>query len=196
MDPTLLCSDGVLSTGGNVDYCCATLTGGTCGADPTVTGCAVGIGFSCTGSDTPSQDDATLNCSTGVPGNAGSTLYCCCDGDCPTEPTSTCDYDPTVTGCIVGDGYSCLGSDTPDEADSTLICSDGSPGNAGSTLYCCLTLTTGTCGADPTVTGCDDFSVGFSCTGSDTPSQDDPTLDCSTGVPGNAGSTLFCCTND
>lgn len=104
-----------------------------------------------------------------------------------------------MSGCnSPSTGYSCTGSDTPDESDPSLACSFGEAGNAGSTVYCCLTADTfssSTCAPDSTVAGCQPGSYGFSCVGSDTPDQTDGTLTCSTGVAGNAGSTLYCCTN-
>lgn len=110
-------------------------------------------------------------------------------------PAYTCDPDPTVQGCPANaDGFSCTGGDTPEQSDSSLYCSDGVPGNAGSRLYCCVTFSVHvTCAPDPTVQGCIPSSIGFSCTGGDTPDQGDPSLVCSQGVPGNAGSLLYCC---
>jgi hypothetical protein len=111
-----------------------------------------------------------------------------------TTTSSTCGPDSTVS-CAGGAGYSCTGSDTPDESDSTLICSQGEAGNAGSTIYCCADAfpTTSSCEEDPTVSGCEPPSIGFSCASTDTPTDADPTLNCSAGTPGNAGSTLYCC---
>jgi hypothetical protein len=110
---------------------------------------------------------------------------------------SSCAEDSTVTGCSGGSmGFSCTGNDTPDDSDPSLTCSVGIEGNAGSTLYCCITgFTSSTCAVDPTVTGCDAPSIGFSCAGTDTPTDADPSLNCSVGIPGNANSTLFCCEN-
>jgi hypothetical protein len=108
-------------------------------------------------------------------------------------PTGTCAPDPTVNGCVNADGFSCTGTDRPEDTNASLFCSDGVPGNAGSTLYCCVTLTISTCAPDYTVTGCASGSIGFSCTGADSPDMGNPNLVCSVGVPGNAGSTLYCC---
>jgi hypothetical protein len=102
-----------------------------------------------------------------------------------------------VQGCPANaDGFSCTGGDTPEQSNSSLYCSDGVQGNAGSLLYCCVTFSVQqiTCAPDPTVQGCISSSIGFSCTGGDTPEQGDPSLVCSQGVPGNAGSLLYCCT--
>jgi hypothetical protein len=57
-----------------------------------------------------------------------------------------------------------------------------------------VTLIAGTtCAPDYTVAGCVSGSIGFSCTGTDSPDMGDPSLTCSVGVAGNAGSTLYCC---
>ena len=107
--------------------------------------------------------------------------------------TNSCSLDSTVEGCVGNAlGYSCTGTATPTQTDATLACSDGTPsGNA--TLYCCAPFTSSTtCAADSTVQGCTGASIGFSCTGSDTPEAGDSQLVCSTGTPGN-GNTLYCC---
>jgi hypothetical protein len=105
----------------------------------------------------------------------------------------TCAPDSTVDGCTSGTGYSCTGTDRPEDSDSSLFCSDGVAGNAGATLYCCVTLSISTCAPDYTVQGCVPGSIGFSCTSTDAPQDGDPSLNCSVGVAGNAGSTLYCC---
>jgi hypothetical protein len=194
---SLICSDGVAS-GGDIVYCCvefASTVTTTCAADSTVSGCTgASIGFSCTGTDTPEQADSSLNCSAGVAGNAGSTLFCCL----PTSGATTCAADSTVAGCVGGAlGYSCTGTDTPDQTNSALYCSNGVAGNAGSTLFCCVTFaTTTSCAADGNVQGCAAGSIGFSCSGGDTPEIGDPSLTCSVGVAGSgatAGDTIYCC---
>jgi hypothetical protein len=114
-----------------------------------------------------------------------------------TGSSDSCAPDSTIPGCVQGSsGYSCTGAFTPEETFSSLICSQGVAGNAGSMLYCCIAagVTATTCAPDITVSNCASTSQGYSCTGSDTPPQSDPTLSCGTGSPGNAGSTLYCCT--
>jgi hypothetical protein len=114
-----------------------------------------------------------------------------------TSSGSTCAMDDTVTGCSSpSTGYSCTGSDTPDQSDSSLVCSYGVQGNAGSTLFCCLApaSASNSCAPDSTVTGCSGASYGFSCSNaSDNPMDEYSNLTCSTPVPGNAGSSLYCC---
>jgi|SRR5580658_1678707 hypothetical protein len=110
-------------------------------------------------------------------------------------PGSTCEPDDAVTSkCTGGNGYSCEGSDTPDEADPTLLCSVGEPLSCDEVGYCCVTAfaSTVTCAPDSTVTGCVSPSIGFSCTGTDTPDEGDMTLICSCGVV-SGSETLFCC---
>jgi hypothetical protein len=99
-----------------------------------------------------------------------------------------CQTDSSVV-CAVGAGYSCDTGDTPAGMD----CSDGVVDSSGLTDYCCIEFTSSSCAQDDTVSGCDDTSYGFSCTGSDTPEDADSSLNCSMGVAGNAGSTLYCC---
>ena len=113
-------------------------------------------------------------CSTTVNANAGSSTGCTTDSS---------------VVCAAGAGYSCDNGDTP----SGLDCSDGVVDSSGLTDYCCIQFSSSTCAPDGTVTGCDASSYGFSCTGSDTPDEADSSLNCSMGVAGNAGSTLFCC---
>jgi hypothetical protein len=114
-----------------------------------------------------------------------------------TVSGSSCATDSTVTNCSSGTGYSCTSSDTPDQSNSALICSDGVAGNAGSTLYCCFTGSTSdtTCGSDSTVS-CPGGGFGFSCSNAtEPPTQAYPSLNCSTGASGNAGSETYCCTD-
>jgi hypothetical protein len=108
----------------------------------------------------------------------------------------TCDTDPTVS-CTDGTGYSCTGTDRPEDSVSSIFCSDGQAGNAGSTLYCCLSKDTAdtTCGDDPTVS-CPGGGFGFSCSdATEPPTQAYPSLNCSSPVAGNAGSATYCCTD-
>jgi hypothetical protein len=107
----------------------------------------------------------------------------------------TCGPDSTVV-CAGGSGYSCTGGDRPEDSNANITCSDPETGNAGSTLYCCISAfaSGSSCGPDDTVTGCEPPSIGYSCTGTDTPDEENSDLNCSiNGVPGNAGSLLYCC---
>jgi hypothetical protein len=109
----------------------------SCSADQTVTGCSgSSTGYSCTGSDTPEDSDSTLECSVGIAGNAGSTLFCCLGAP---STANSCAPDETVSGCAGGSyGFSCtVSTDNPMDAYSDLTCSTGVAGNAGSTLFCC-----------------------------------------------------------
>ena len=124
----------------------------------------------------------------------GASLFLLVGSSGCTVKSDTCAPDGTVA-CAGGTGYSCTGVDSPEDSDSSIVCSSGEAGNAGSTLYCCVDRfsATSSCGVDSTVVGCEPPSIGFSCTSTDTPADADPTLSCSAGVPGNAGSTLYCC---
>jgi hypothetical protein len=107
---------------------------------------------------------------------------------------SSCTPDDTVTDCGGADGYSCAAGDLPpDSTDPSLTCSD--PSSDGNTdYYCCITtiaFAAGTCMPDPSVdASCPDpDSLGYSCAGSDTPEQTDPSLTCSP----DQGTGAFCC---
>jgi hypothetical protein len=200
---TLVCSDPSTNPDGSDGYCCITWSG-TCTEDPSVTGCVYpSYGFSCAGSDTPDTADSSLTCSSAtVDPSTGDSLYCCTDaytggssssssssggGSCAADSSLACDAGST--------GVSCPPGDNPEAAFSGYICSDPSTQPDGSDGYCCATgFATSTCGQDTSVSGCAYPSVGFSCTGSDTPDQADPSLTCSAAVTDpNTGDQLFCC---
>ncbi len=103
---------------------------------------------------------------------------------CARDSSVGCDPDST--------GYSCDSGESPDQTDSSLVCSDGTPGGGGLTLYCCLQFTSSSCAPDSSVGGCTGDSFGFSCTGTDTPDEADPSLQCSDATPVN-GALLYCC---
>jgi hypothetical protein len=107
-----------------------------------------------------------------------------------------CSIDGAVAGCAANaSGYSCSGGQTPEQTNASLLCSTGTTGTGGATLYCCVTgaFTSNTCGADASVRGCIDSSIGFSCTSDNRPEQTDSSLVCSTGTPDPSGATLYCC---
>lgn len=122
-------------------------------------------------------------------------IFACTATVTPPPPPTGCQQDGAVQGCTGGAfGYSCDNGESPDQTDPNLDCSVGIVDSSGLTDYCCIDFSSSTCAPDPTVGGCVGSSFGFSCTGSDTPDETDGSLTCSEGVPGNAGSTLFCCT--
>jgi hypothetical protein len=118
-----------------------------------------------------------------------------------TSPTITgteapgCSPDSTVTGCSGSAGFSCNTTQTPDQLDPRLVCSDGIPGGRGLVLYCCVPFQSTSCAPDPTIQDCPGSSIGFSCTGAQTPEDTDPTLACGPGALGNVGSLLYCCSD-
>jgi hypothetical protein len=61
------------------DYCCYPVSGTTCVADTTVTGCTAGSsGFTCTGTDSPETDTSSaLLCGPGTAGSNAGTPFCC-----------------------------------------------------------------------------------------------------------------------
>ena len=170
-------------------------TGGasaTCHQDSNVAGCIAGAaGYSCSGSDSPDQTQGALSCSVGTAGSSGVTLYCCVDTS--SVPTG-CSSDSSVTGCTGASiGFSCTGNAQPEESDPSLVCSSGTPGGSA-TLFCCASYTpsAGTCKQDGAVQGCTGSSIGFSCTGSDTPMQVNSSLSCGQGASVSGG-TQYCC---
>jgi hypothetical protein len=185
-DTSLVCSTGVAASGGGTSYCCANYvasSSATCASDTTVS-CSSGIGFTCTGSDTPDQGNASLQCSTGTAA-ANGTEYCCQTGSAmTTTPTTGCAVDGSVS-CPGSTGYTCSGGSTP---DATLACGSGTA-NGSATSYCCNpnSTTTSACAADTTVT-CDSGS-GYTCTGNAVP---DSTLSCGSGTA-NGSATSYCC---
>jgi hypothetical protein len=206
MDPTLSCSIGVVdpTVAADLVYCCLTgqdFKAGTCGQDDSISSICTtpgSYGFKCAAMDTPDQTDPALVCSKGVADADGSSTDFCCTAGGGTSTiviTSTCSADASVTGCAAPSaGYSCTATDPPDSMDPTLICSVG-VASGGDTTYCCLsgeTFAAGTCAQDLSVASCVGGSYGFSCAGTDTPDQTDPSLTCSIGVV-SGSDTLFCC---
>lgn len=135
-DASLSCGSGVSGQNGDVLYCCYSVASSSCSADSSVTGCSGGsYGFSCTSTDTPSQSNASLDCSDPTSGPGGSSLYCCIGF---SGSQSSCAADSTVTGCHGGSyGFSCTGSDTPNQTNDTLNCSSPITGPNNELLYCC-----------------------------------------------------------
>lgn len=139
--------------------CTVTTTNGStnnCSADSTVSGCTgTSIGYSCNGSAAPTATNPSLNCSAGVPGNAGSTLYCCDVGTAATsngvDAGGSCSTSTGPTSCTANSTeYACSGSATPAEANPALTCGPGIAGSGGSTLYCCAIVDAAT-GIDSSV---------------------------------------------
>jgi hypothetical protein len=191
-DPTLACSSGRAQASGRIGYCCATSglpTSSSCSADAAVVGCQFGsYGFSCTGTTRPDDLESTLVCSDGI-ANGSSVDYCCITGFTST----TCTPDSTIQGCVgTSYGFRCTGTASPSAGDASLTCSAGTPEATPNTFdYCCATPgAANSCIADSSVTGCVAGSTGTTCTGTATP---DPTLNCSTGVPGAGSTTVYCC---
>jgi hypothetical protein len=113
----------------------------------------------------------------------------------PAPPAAAgCAPDSTVDSCSGGaSGFSCGNGDTPEQTDSSLVCSDGTQASDGFVLYCCVQFTSTTCSPDSNVTSCEGSSIGFSCTGSDTPDEADSSLNCSQPTPGTSGELTYCC---
>jgi hypothetical protein len=115
----------------------------------------------------------------------------------PEGPPATCSANAAVAGCTGGSvGYACT-SDRPDDGDENLVCSDGTPGAAGLTLYCCSPFGQywSDCALDSSIAGCVGTWFGFSCSGPTSPDEADASLTCSAGIPSGAD-TLYCCNSE
>ncbi len=154
-----------------------------CRIDSAVLCTANSVGYSCQGDLKPSSA-----CGPGTTEADGETAYCC-----QVETANSCVAD-SAAGCNDGStGYSCAGGAVPTSVDPSLACSDAVAGPSGDALYCCIGISSSSCAPDSSVTGCSGGSYGFSCTSNDTPTQGNATLDCSTPITGDNGSTLYCC---
>jgi hypothetical protein len=155
----------------------------TCTLDPAVDCATVGgDGYTCSGSDSPS-DDFGIDCSE-LPGTnpGGSISYCCVGG------INTCAADGAVNCQGQGDGYTCSGNDTPEDDFSGVQCGAPVTTSLGSASYCCTTM----CQPDGSI-DCSGNGIGFSCTGSESPDQDFTGLSCGDGATENSGVVTFCC---
>ncbi|HUJ60615.1 MAG TPA: hypothetical protein VLX92_19070 [Kofleriaceae bacterium] len=126
----------------------------------------------------------------------------------PPGPPATCMTIAALAGCDGGSlAYACSDG-RPDDCPGcgagleahqgpNLVCDRGSPGAAGTTLYCCAPYGTydSDCVATTEIAGCGGTSLGFSCTGETTPAQADAQLSCSGALAGSGGATDFCCTS-
>jgi hypothetical protein len=148
-----------------------------CEQDPVI-GCgANGLGYLCLGADSPQSLNPAITCPQLFTGGSS----CCTLG----SGASTCHQDSAVSCTGSRSGYTCTGSDTPAQAAS-VVCEPGKP-QGDATTYCCGTYSSPSC---TLTTGCDDYA--FSCTGSDSPWDSDPSLRCGPANPTSSGA-LFCC---
>jgi hypothetical protein len=106
-----------------------------------------------------------------------------------------CASDTTLACAIGSTGVDCPSGDNPEAAFPGYVCSSPSPQGDGTQGYCCATgFANSSCAQDDAVAGCAYPSVGFSCSGPDTPDQADGSLACSVGVfDPSSGLTLYCC---
>ena len=164
----------------------------TCSRDEKVAGCVGNsLGYSCSGIDSPDENNAFLNCSVGTAAG-GATLYCCVEA---SVVSSGCTSDSSITSCAGSAlGFSCTGSGRPERADSSLVCSQGTAGKGGATLYCCASYvaSSGSCTQDTAIQGCGGSGIGFSCSGRDRPDQINQSLTCGQGTA-SGSATLYCC---
>jgi len=179
LNPAISCPQ--LFQGGS--SCCTLGSGASsCHPDSTVSCTGSRSGYACAGTDTPAQA-ASVVCEPGKP-RGTDTTYCC---GTYTSPSCT-----LTTGC--GDyAFSCSGSANPRDTDPSLRCGPPNSGFGDLTVFCCSVRDPAipvTCAPDPTVP-CSP-TVGYSCTGAETPTDDDPSLVCGTPTA-YQGKNLYCC---
>jgi hypothetical protein len=108
-----------------------------------------------------------------------------------------CAADPSLSCDMGSSGVDCPPGDDPKAAFPGDVCSAPAVQADGTDGYCCATgFTPGTtsCVQDASVQSCEYPALGFSCSGSDSPGQADPSLSCSTGTADpSTGLTLYCC---
>jgi hypothetical protein len=178
MNPAITCPQ--LYLGGS--SCCTLGPGAsTCHPDSAVPCTGSRSGYTCTGMDTPAQA-ASVVCEPGK-AQGDRTTYCC-----GTYKSPTC----TLTGGCGDYAFSCTGTAHPWDSDKSLRCGPANPAGS-STVYCCSVrdpAAPNTCTADSTLP-CSP-TMGYSCTGTDAPSDDFPGLVC--GAPtASQGKTEYCC---
>jgi hypothetical protein len=192
---SMACAGGYAVRPDGVRETCCSLPASesTCQPEPDA-GCATGqAGYVCSGSDTPPQSGTSLICVGGATGPSG-THFCC-----ETYSSPSCKLNSTVGGCQSRYAVSCPPNNDPAQVSQpgfSLACTSFTGGMDAASLSCCaVSLVDASCAVDPTVpcppaTG---YTVsGYSCTGTDTPSQDFAGVHC--GNPaGTAGNTTYCC---
>lgn len=76
-DPAIACSAPNAGSDGAATYCCNTAAvPPQCAVDPGVSCQGLGVGYTCAGSATPADGDASLECDAGIVGSGG-LGYCC-----------------------------------------------------------------------------------------------------------------------
>jgi hypothetical protein len=122
---------------------------------------------------------------------------------------ATCSQISDLTGCDQGSlSYACtssrpddVGSDAGKGDTAQLVCSDGSLGPDGTSLYCCIPFSQYYADCAPmAIPGCGATAVGFACTNDGTaggppttPSDADPTIACSAAITGAGSAARYCC---
>nr|HEX4316188.1 hypothetical protein [Kofleriaceae bacterium] len=168
----------------------------TCAPIADLPGCDQGsISYTCSadrpddvGSDAGKGDTAQLACSTGTAGANGATLFCCL----PLSQYHSDCAPVAITGCgQTSVGLRCHATAPPD-IDPSFACSAPTVNSDGTSDYCCNTADVPPeCAVDATVT-CSGLGVGYTCAGSATPADGDPTLTCGAGTNGSGG-LGYCC---
>jgi hypothetical protein len=179
-------SDPAVKEGGVADsQRAADAVGAPCRSNPSTTCAASTTGFICSGSAEP---ETTSMCPEfHLTTNPDEFSLCCA-----LKPaSSTCSKDPSVSCAAPSTGYTCSGPDSPAQSN-LVICDAGTPSN-GKKAFCCRDFVSTSCKIDISLTGCIQ-KYPFSCTGTQTPADVDPGLQCSKGTEfGGTDAIGFCC---
>jgi hypothetical protein len=169
----------------------------TCSGITDIIGCDQGaISYACTagrpdqgGSD--GSDAADLACSGGLGIGSNVTQYCCVS---LASSLASCTA-LVIPGCEFSSiALACTGGTSPGSDVATLACSAPMAGSDGTDLYCCTTgIVPSACTLDASL-ACSGFGIGYECSGSATPADDNAGVTCTAGN-GSAsnGDTEFCC---
>jgi hypothetical protein len=169
----------------------------TCSGITDIIGCDQGaISYACSagrpdqgGSD--GSDAAGLACSSGLGLGSNITQYCCVSltstlAGCSALELPGCEFSSIPLACATGT--------TPGSADPLLACNAPTPGSDGTDIYCCTTgIIPSACMLDSSI-ACTGFGIGYECSGTATPADDNAGVTCSAGDgSGSGGETEFCC---
>lgn len=179
LNPAISCPELFL---GGSSCCTLGAAASSCHADSTVACTGPRSGYTCTGTDTPAQS-APVVCEPGK-AQGSDTTYCC-----GTYSSPSC----VLTGGCGDYAFSCTGTATPWQSDPTLRCGPANPTVSDTNIFCCSVrnpAAPNTCAPDSTI-NCSP-TMGYSCTGSDAPSDDDPSLVCGTPTA-YQGKNFYCC---
>ena len=146
-------------------------------------------GYACTGPDTPAQANPVL-CSAGK-AEGSKTTYCC-----STYTSPTCTLSTAYSECSAMPYAICVQRNGPPVGHQFLLrCNEGRLiAGVGDyyTLFCCIfrDISVNTCAP---IEACNAVAGRHSCTGSDLPSDHDPSIDCGSTWTTYGGKNYYCC---